>query len=1117
VEAFFVRAGIALAAGVWLMLTLGLLVAWQTAALNPLPAGWNREKALLFGHFAWLYGVVGLAVGCGSAWRQAFWRHEPRSSRGCSRRGFGSAAAAAALEVRDAVVSMPVLTLYPVALLIVAGPAVFVLSAFDRPAMSAVPGGAAGLVLGMLLLCLLSVVFVRSYDRELSHPERVRRDLAVLMKVSASPGASPQGAVLPEPACHPENRAKVLLFGWDGATWKVIRRMLARGELPHLKRLMDSGSAGTMQAYSPPLSPVIWSSIATGCLPSKHGVRDFTIWRFPGVATPVGELPGAVLALRLLRMLATGWEAPISSDTLRRPTLWQILGNLDRRVGVVGWWGSWPAQEVNGFLVSDRVVFHPSNMNVSDLSSLQGLTFPEPLYARIRGMLRDPDSVTLEEARQFLDVQELRPGFRTPHDPEHLFKIALTMSESYRDIGLKLYKDSRPDLFAVYFQGIDLVSHYMWQYAFPEEFPSVPAEEVRAYGEVIARFYAYQDRVLGEFLDAADANTCSVVLSDHGFATDEMPFVPAHTGRHDLEGVCIVGGCGVKQGVKFTLTPEDVAPTILALMGATVALDMDGRVLSEILDLQCRRFGPVRRPLPESFMTSRHWQNRRPRDHRAPQGWATRCQMTGGKSRLASGALNKCCGMPRFGSHGSGPLAPSAPHLPVRGHAVWLSRCGAERGRRGEYHPLARAGGGEGAHLRRPGTHLVSSAAPAGVPGGGVRGIHSISGRRPGRRRGGLRHAAPSSVLDSPHPPGRPALRALLRDPGRGLLAVHPVFRPAHERPAVRLPDSRLPVSVRTHAARPTAHWFGRRRRGIARAGDALPADSAALAALAPAAAFFGRRPRRFLCNMVILAITGALVVAPWTLRNYAVHGGFVAVSTQGGYALWQHHNELPPDGSVGTNPAIQQHLRRIVPPLLERVHEGKPAEEIFREILSWRGKAYVYLLGEEGRALQAEFRDLSELETDRLLKRKASEAIRADPARFLRKAAKSAIKFWEPYGDPDFGTGARRYNLAYGCVAPVAATGAVSLLRRRRFPWALALFTANFNALVALFYFEERYRLPVEPCLIALAAAGIVALLAMRRSVFVTAVFAVVLVNGVVMLWGDGVMEALRDFVHGL
>jgi predicted AlkP superfamily phosphohydrolase/phosphomutase len=208
-------------------------------------------------------------------------------------------------------------------------------------------------------------------------------------------------------------------------------------------------------------------------------------------------------------------------------------------------------------------------------------------------------------------VPRLKPGYRTPHDPEHLFKIALTMSESYRKIGLDLYREEKPDLFAIYFQGTDLMSHYFWQYSFPEEFDQVPAEDVRAYGEALRRFYTYQDRILGEFVEAADENTCIVVLSDHGFAKDPQPYRPTHTGKHDLEGMCVVAGKGVQPGVEFTVTPEDVAPTVLAIMGAAVSRDMDGRVLSEVISPEHAKRFPVRYVgrYPGNYMTTSDWKS----------------------------------------------------------------------------------------------------------------------------------------------------------------------------------------------------------------------------------------------------------------------------------------------------------------------------------------------------------------------------------------------------------------------------------------------------------------------------------------------------------------------------
>ena len=68
---------------------------------------------------------------------------------------------------------------------------------------------------------------------------------------------------------------KVLLIGWDAADWKIIWPLIAKGEMPALKKLMDKGVYGNMSTMNPPLSPMLWSSVATGKTPDKHGVHGF--------------------------------------------------------------------------------------------------------------------------------------------------------------------------------------------------------------------------------------------------------------------------------------------------------------------------------------------------------------------------------------------------------------------------------------------------------------------------------------------------------------------------------------------------------------------------------------------------------------------------------------------------------------------------------------------------------------------------------------------------------------------------------------------------------------------------------------------------------------------------
>ena len=70
---------------------------------------------------------------------------------------------------------------------------------------------------------------------------------------------------------------KILLFGMDGATWRIMQPMFEQGRLPNLQRLCKIGTSGVLQSLEPMISPAIWTSIASGKLPDKHGVWDFVV------------------------------------------------------------------------------------------------------------------------------------------------------------------------------------------------------------------------------------------------------------------------------------------------------------------------------------------------------------------------------------------------------------------------------------------------------------------------------------------------------------------------------------------------------------------------------------------------------------------------------------------------------------------------------------------------------------------------------------------------------------------------------------------------------------------------------------------------------------------------
>ena len=68
---------------------------------------------------------------------------------------------------------------------------------------------------------------------------------------------------------------KILVIGWDAADWKVITPLMDAGKMPNLQKFADNGVVGNLSTLYPVLSPMLWTSIATGKRAYKHGIHGF--------------------------------------------------------------------------------------------------------------------------------------------------------------------------------------------------------------------------------------------------------------------------------------------------------------------------------------------------------------------------------------------------------------------------------------------------------------------------------------------------------------------------------------------------------------------------------------------------------------------------------------------------------------------------------------------------------------------------------------------------------------------------------------------------------------------------------------------------------------------------
>ncbi|HEX8919311.1 MAG TPA: alkaline phosphatase family protein, partial [Chloroflexota bacterium] len=68
---------------------------------------------------------------------------------------------------------------------------------------------------------------------------------------------------------------KSYVIGFDGATWRFIRPLVERGEMPNFQRLMEQGSYGELMSTIPFQSAAAWVTFMTGKNSGKHGVYMF--------------------------------------------------------------------------------------------------------------------------------------------------------------------------------------------------------------------------------------------------------------------------------------------------------------------------------------------------------------------------------------------------------------------------------------------------------------------------------------------------------------------------------------------------------------------------------------------------------------------------------------------------------------------------------------------------------------------------------------------------------------------------------------------------------------------------------------------------------------------------
>ena len=151
-------------------------------------------------------------------------------------------------------------------------------------------------------------------------------------------------------------RAKIqrlIFLGLDGLDPRLAERFMAEGKLPNLSRLKEQGSFHRLRTTFPALSPVAWSTFATGVSPAKHNIFDFLNRSLKSYVPELSScrVRPARRALRMGRLRIPLWRPTV--DMLRKSqTFWKILGEHSIGSTVLRVPITFPPEEFNGRLLS---------------------------------------------------------------------------------------------------------------------------------------------------------------------------------------------------------------------------------------------------------------------------------------------------------------------------------------------------------------------------------------------------------------------------------------------------------------------------------------------------------------------------------------------------------------------------------------------------------------------------------------------------------------------------------------------------------------------------------------------------------------------------------------------
>jgi microcompartment protein CcmK/EutM len=331
---------------------------------------------------------------------------------------------------------------------------------------------------------------------------------------------------------------QLLVIGLEGLDAKVLLADAVSASYPHLARLREDGVRAPLTPHRPYLRWALWTSVATGTYPGRHGVKAHRGWDLPLVfSDTLRLLPWTPEGSRMILPWGLSKQVPPPPATVA--PLWSRLRASDVATEVIGWPGSWGDDPSLQPETSDEV---GGGLEPSMRSSLEAALEPFP-----ERRSRIWSAIVRDQTRVELAIDALEAGVGNIWIHLETLSMARRYHEPLRP------RHTRERLF------LELVMELV-------------------------------DDQLGDLLGATDGQTLVAVVSPFGLAPpgsfERMKRLFGggeswHTSAEGSpDGLFILLGGGVDPGRRVPpIDPPDVAPTLCYLLGLPVAQYMEGSVV----------------------------------------------------------------------------------------------------------------------------------------------------------------------------------------------------------------------------------------------------------------------------------------------------------------------------------------------------------------------------------------------------------------------------------------------------------------------------------------------------------------------------------------------------------